>query len=342
MEINMKTITKVGLSALAGALAFTSAHAGEMSVTGSMEASYTKKGGYNTTGQPLGMDKELSITGSGELDNGTTVSYKQTVTDAMAFNDSELVFSGLPGVGGSLALTSTGSPIDAIDDKTPTAFEEANAAVGSVKDVGGVNGTYGLRYTLADMFGSGQKLDVMYVFDHGAGDANADNSAAAGTDSAEDGYDITLGGSVPFVDGLTYNVGYALLNNNVLDGSLDDNDVHNGTVNVNYAMGAFAIGVQKSIVEIPGVSAAAFDATYDSEYIGISYAVNDNFSISYNEIEANKSLGGVDVTQDLDSISVSYTMGGMTIGILDASADNASYTVDRKQTATSISLSVAF
>ena len=38
----------------------------------------------------------------------------------------------------------------------------------------------------------------------------------------------------------------------------------------------------------------------------------------------------------------SYTMGGMTIGILDASADNASYTVDRKQTATSISLSVAF
>ena len=151
-----------------------------------------------------------------------------------------------------------------------------------------------------------------------------------------------VGGAVPFVDGLTYNVGYAVLNNNVLDGSLDDNDVHNGTVNVNYAMGAFAIGVQKSIVEIPGVSAAAFDATYDSEYIGISYAVNDNFSISYNEIEANKSLGGVDVTQDLDSISVSYTMGGMTIGILDASADNASYKVDRKQTATSISLSVAF
>jgi hypothetical protein len=39
----MKNITKVGLSALAGALAFTSVNAGEMSLSGSMEASYTKK-----------------------------------------------------------------------------------------------------------------------------------------------------------------------------------------------------------------------------------------------------------------------------------------------------------
>ncbi len=57
MEINMKNVTKVGLSALAGALAFTSAHAGDVSLTGSMIASYTKKGGYNTDGNPLGMNK---------------------------------------------------------------------------------------------------------------------------------------------------------------------------------------------------------------------------------------------------------------------------------------------
>ena len=39
----MKNITKVGLSALAGALAITSVNAGEMTISGSMEASYTKK-----------------------------------------------------------------------------------------------------------------------------------------------------------------------------------------------------------------------------------------------------------------------------------------------------------
>ena len=43
----MKNITKVGLSALAGALAFTSVQAGEMSLSGSMEATFTKKGGCN-------------------------------------------------------------------------------------------------------------------------------------------------------------------------------------------------------------------------------------------------------------------------------------------------------
>ena len=50
----MKNITKVGLSALAGALAITSVNAGEMSMSGSMEASYTKGSGYKTTGNPLG------------------------------------------------------------------------------------------------------------------------------------------------------------------------------------------------------------------------------------------------------------------------------------------------
>ena len=65
----MRKITKVGLSALAGSLAFTSVHAGDVSITGSMIASYTKKGGYKQL-VTLGMDKELSITASGELDNG--------------------------------------------------------------------------------------------------------------------------------------------------------------------------------------------------------------------------------------------------------------------------------
>ena len=59
----MKTLTKVGLSALAGALAVTSANAGEMSLSGSMVASYSKGSGYHTTGNPLAMDKELSVTG---------------------------------------------------------------------------------------------------------------------------------------------------------------------------------------------------------------------------------------------------------------------------------------
>ena len=182
----MKNITKVGLSALAGALAITSVNAGEMTISGSMEASYTKGSGYLTTGNPLGMDKELSVTGSGELDDGTTVSYKQTITDAMAFNDSELVFGNVLGTTATVAMTSTGSPISAIDDVTPTAFEEANALIGSIDDVNGMDGTYGIRVTMADVMGSGFKLDAMYSTDVGSGDAQADNGSSGESGGTSD------------------------------------------------------------------------------------------------------------------------------------------------------------
>ena len=340
MEINMKNITKVGLSALAGALAFTSVNAGEMSISGSMEGSYTKKGGHNTSSQPLGMDKELSITGSGELDNGVGVAYKQTTTDALAFSDSELVFTGLPFLGdASLAMTSTGSPLSAIDDVTPTAFEEANAAVGSIDDVNGSDGTYGLRYTLADALGTGVKVDAMYFFQHGAGDANADNGTAAANNGNEDGYEITLQGSVPMVDGLSLGAGYAKLDKSAENvANADDLDIHEGTMYAKYSIGALSVGAQRGVVN----QAGANDVLFDTTYLGISYAISDNLSISYNELESRKSQENTDIDQDMDSISVSYTMGGMTIGILDADADNAAYSVGRKQTARSVSLSVAF
>jgi outer membrane protein OmpU len=341
MEINMKKLTKVGLSALAGALAFTSANAGEVSIAGSMIASYTKTGGHNTTtGNPIGMNKELTITGSGELDNGTTVAYKQTVTNAMAYNDSELVFTGLPmAMGGTVAITSTGGPLDAIDDKTPIAFEEASAAVGSLKDVSGVNGTYGLRYTLSDVGGSGIGIDAMYSPKHGDGDAAAEKGTAGSVNNeAKSGYDIVVSGAVPAVDGLSFGLGYSNKENSTENVIAKDTDDNEGTVYVNYAFGGFKIGAQRGVVSQTG----ADHTNYDNEYIGISYAMTDNLSVSYNEIESRKSAGGVDVTQEFDSISLSYTAGGMTIGLLDAEADNTSYTSGKSTTARAIQMSVAF
>ena len=340
----MKKMTKVGLSALAGALAFTSAQAGDMSISGSMITSYTKKGGYNTTANPFGMSKALTVTASGELDNGVSVAYKQTITDAMGYNDSELVFTGVPMLGdATLAMTSTGSPLDAIDDVTPIAFEEANAGVGSIKDVSGVNGTYGLRYTLADMAGTGIKLDAMYVYAHGSGDAAAEKGSDAGTAGNEDGYDVALSGAVPGIEGLDFGIGYSVKNvdSHALAG-VNDADQEEGTAYLTYAVGSFKIGAQRGVVENPGATAAAHDTTYTNDYIGISYAVTDELSLSYNEIESNKNAGGVNIDQDIDSVSLSYTSGGMTIGIMDQDASNASYTSARKQTARAIQMTIAF
>jgi len=339
MEINMRKITKVGLSALAGSLAFTSVHAGDVSITGSMIASYTKKGGYNTTGNPLGMNKELTVTGSGELDNGVGVAYKQTITNAMGYNDSELVFTGVPMMGdATLALTSAGAPISAIDDVTPIAFEEASAAVGSLKDVNGADGTYGIRYTLADVAGSGMTLDAFYTPLAGSGDASAEKGVSGISGSAEDAYEVVLKGSVPGVDGLDIGFGYATTNHHSDTDAADDEDVQEATAYVNYAFGALKVGAQKGAVNTAGTA----ETNYENDYVGISYAVSDNLSISYNEIDSRESKESSNVEQDFDSISLSYTSGGMTIGVLDADCGNCSYSSGRNQSARAIQMTIAF
>ena len=334
----MKNITKVGLSALAGALAITSANAGEMSLSGSMEASYTKGSGYKTTGNPLGMDKELSITGSGELDNGTTVSYKQTVGDSFGFNDSEIVFGGVLGMA-DVALTSTGSPISAIDDVTPTAFEEANALLGSIDDVNGMDGTYGIRVTMADFMGTGFKIDGMYSTDVGSGDAQADNGSSGETGGTSDkGIEVTVTGSVPMVEGLDVGVGYY---EQETDSVSDAGTYHadEGTAYIKYSTGPVSVGYQKGVVVN---SAGSEETQYTNQYIGISYKISDDLSVSYNEIESRKSNNSTDIDQDFDSISLSYSMGGMTLNIADSDVSNSAYNSGRAVDATSVSLAIAF
>ena len=333
----MKTLTKVGLSALAGALAVTSANAGSMALSGSIIASYSKGSGYHTTGNPLGMSKALTVTGAGELDDGTTVSYKQTITDAMAFNDSEIVFGNIMGTTATLAMTSTGDPMSAIDDVTPTAFEEANAITGSIKDVNGIDGTYSLRLTQADVAGSGFTIDAAYTWQHGAGDAATEKgSSGVDADGSEDGYSVVVKGAVPMVEGLDIGVGYAALNAKALDSG--ERDQYEGTAYIKYASGPVSLGYQKGAVAVNGTS----EATYVNEYIGISYKISDNLSISWNEAESQKTSDATNTTQDWDSISLSYTAGGMTLGVVQQEVDNSTYTSGRTSEETAIQMTVAF
>ena len=339
----MKNITKVGLSALAGALAMTSAHAGDLSLSGSMEVTWTTGSGRQDTGNNFGQENEMDITASTELDNGTGVAYKRSLTAAQAGSDSELVFTGLPFVGGSLAMTSTGSPISAIDDVTPTAFEEANAQVGSVDDVNGMDGTFGIRYTLADVAGSGITFDAMYTPVHGAGDAAADQSTATahGNDT---GTEVVIKGAVPFVEGLDFGVGYALLESqdatdsasSVSEGSIDQDE---GTAYIKYAYGPLSVGVQKG-----AVSLGQTGTTYVTDILGVAYSVTDDLSVSYNMMEsARTATDGLRTEQEFDSISIGYTMGGMSLKIADADCSKCSYThTGRNQDETTVSLSVAF
>jgi len=81
---------------------------------------------------------------------------------------------------------------------------------------------------------------------------------------------------------------------------------------------------------------------------GVSFAVNDDLSISYGVMKSQKSIAdGVattDVELEANSLQVAYSMGGASIKIAETSVDNGTYvsTTANDKDGTTIALSLAF
>ena len=335
-------ITKI-LVALSFLFAVSTANAGELTVTGSMEATYTSEVD-KTTGNPLGMDRELKFAGSTELDNGITVSVMQDTSDNLGYGNSKITFGNVAGMV-DIYVGSDGSELDAIDDITPSAYEEANAMSGTYQDVG----------TLAGEMGIGVKFELPIIGTIKAqhipqvdGTKNADNNASGATGQSGSGNEIvviTPLGNLPVVGSylgdLALTAGYAEDEVNTL---LNTSDGREATAALTGSFGNFKFGYQKDFVD-GGQTAAATDAVfYKIEQIGLAYAINDALSVSYNTMEQSQHnvAGDGGIEQDTNAINIGYTVGGMTIGFQDASTDHANMVKDAKDDVRSISVSVAF
>jgi hypothetical protein len=229
----------------------------------------------------------------------------------------------------------------------PTAFNDAEGAVGSIADVSGANGDFGIRYTLADVLGSGFKLDYNYVPKHGTGDATGDGGPGGevnGAENSKDAHDITLTGSVPGVDGLNVGLGYSRKNYGTKSVTLNNSKQENGTAYVTYATGPITVGVQ---LGMQGDASGGDGTHYRNQYMGISYAISDDLSVAYNRTESRKQVGTEtgppsQIDQEWENFSLSYSMGGMTIGLSDSDCSNCSYTVGSSLEETVLNLTVAF
>jgi len=75
---------------------------------------------------------------------------------------------------------------------------------------------------------------------------------------------------------------------------------------------------------------SANDATtsyYENDAFGISFAVNDDLSISYGQHTSDRNMTSASsVELEAQSLQMSYTMGGMSIKFAESQVDNASYT----------------
>jgi len=339
-------ITKI-LVALSFLFAISTAHAGELTVTGNMEATYHTQSD-KTTGNPLGMDRELKFAGSTELDNGITVSVMQDTSDSLGYGNSQIMFGGVAGMF-DIYVGSDSDPVDAIDDVTPSAYEEANGSGSGTytsNDIGDKAGQFGI--------GAKVSLPILgalnYKYYHNADSAKPSDNASSGDQNGTTGsaYSATLttnAGDLPvigsFLDGATIRLGVSETDHSQ---TANVDDAYDVTAALNYTTGAFSFGVQKKLHnEGEGATAATTDATwYKDTAIGIAYAVNDNLSISYNIYDSYKHDNTGAVEQESTAINVGYSVGGMTIGFQEAETSGNNYTADSQDDTRTLGVSVAF
>ena len=300
----MKNLKKIGLSALAGSLAAVSAHAADVTVSGSASITMDRPWTGGVTGNDFSMGDSLGFNMSGETDGGLGVAvYYEIDQDDM--DDFDMTLSG---DWGSLKFNGSGSSsaMGAVDDVTPNAYEEAwdiidtdgTATSGSPTVIGGGGGANMFIYTSPSF--AGATVTVAYQNDGGAA-------------AVEESYtDYAIAFSPEMVEGLT--VGYAAGEAQ----TAINNDRENSTAYVKYAVGGFTLGVQKSESDNDTASSSQESTAY-----GISYAVNDDFSIGYSvhNLEFDSAATNND-EQESSGVSASYTMGGMTLAGAMNEVDN--------------------
>ena len=130
----MNKLTKIGLSALAGSLVAVSAQAGTLSVAGSASLTFSDSDvdstiGSVAEGNQWTMGDSLTFTGSGDMDNGMSISVSYELDGqgaAVDTFDSHSMTLNTNGMGSiTFAGHGGGGALDGIDDTSPNAYEES-------------------------------------------------------------------------------------------------------------------------------------------------------------------------------------------------------------------------
>ena len=311
----MNKVTKVGLTALATSLVATASYAGELSVSGGASLTYTGLDSRSDT-NPWAMGDSVKFNGSGDLDNGMTVSVYYEL-DGGTYDDYNLKLGmGDMGTLSFSGASSSGSGVDSVKDIVPKAYtpvyeaadEVGGAADNGLLDTSGNNQTGQWGY---DVSAAGFDLSVSY---------NPKPAAAA---TAETGYSVSYSG---LMDGLT-----------LVYGIFDDGDVaENDTMGVKYSMGNMTAAIQATNVDYEATGSTDQDATH----MGISLAINDDLTVSAGRQEVE--FDGVGEDEVNTGIQASYTMGSISFSAAINSVESAGGTANKDAEASIFVASFAF
>ena len=332
---------------VAGLFAFTSVQAGEMSVTGSMQATYQSEVD-DVSGNPLGLNTDLTFSGSVDTDFGTATMSLATDGTFLGESGADHTYSLATDIG-TFTIGNAGDSGNAVDDITPTAFEEANGSGSGTYSVdfgSGMDGSMSLKYGNSDVLGTGISLSYSYYPKLDGATNNEKGASADNNNATKSAQSINVGiplSGVPVVGdsplgGAKITLGYE--KSDAMASTFQPKE--GGTVAVVLPVGPLSVGYQKKAY----AAAATANGTktfYKDDIYGIAYAINDDLALSWNVYQsAQHNNDGTNTEQETKSLNIAYTVGGLTLGFADAKTSNAAYTAATDDDTRTFSIKTAF
>jgi len=300
----MNKLKKLGLTALAGSLVATSVSAGDLTVTGGASLDYSSSS--EATGNGWSMGDSVNFNGSGDV-NGMDVSL-QIELDGGTYDDYSIKID--TGDAGAITFSGASKGVGGLNnyaDIVPTAYEEVYDATdgNDYGVVGNISSTSSFAYN--GTFG-GLTISAFY------------NPASTSSTSVVLEY-------ADLIDGLTIGAGTG-----EVDTTQDEESVW-----LKYVTGAITVGFQRSEKDY----AAATSSDEEADHYGISFAVNEDLTISAGRQEVDFSASGK-VDEESSGVSASYTMGGLTIAGHSNKTDGQGGTSGENEESKSINFAFAF
>ena len=343
----MNNFKKVGVSALAGSLVAFAANAGELSVSGTANLTYTTEeigptvSSANNTGNPFGHASDVAFNGSGDV-NGMTVSFYAALDAGGAGYASNSITMDMGDMGKiKFDQGVGGNGVESIDDKSPTAWEESwdGIAAGDGLNTTGSQNVFSYTGTFAG-FGVAAAWDTEIDDARtAAGDTSA-NANATVVDGSNTSFAIT---NATLVEGLDFGVGMG--ETDIKDGQSTTTDIETIIGYANYTVGPVTLGYTQG-EQSGGTQGSDMHAM---EAYGIVFNVNENLSVSFNnhEVKYKKTSGtgttvNKDYSSDKDGIAIAYSMGGASLKLQQNESSGNSTSSTYAEDRTEVNLSLAF
>ena len=324
---------------------FASANAGELGVSGTAKATYNILSGKTNVGKGLGVTNELNFTATGETDAGYTWSYSMELDpNAVTAGTTASAQSGAENDDTKLTLSTPYGTVGVFISEGGLDVEDgaSQSVYARPTDMGGSDGTVdnftidaynNLQYhTPADLIPFGGSFKIAYAPDldtYGSGN----NSGVTATEGKSDyvGRSATemqvSFDAIPFAEGLKIGASYFEFDKQ--GAARKDQEAESGAYYATYSIGNVSLGYSQAYKALLVATAANTGVEYyDQVNQSISYAINDDLSVSYEseKSEANYVLDSTAaVEQKSTGIQIAYNLGGMKLALARNSHDNPSY-----------------